>query len=51
MGARFSKPVIPGQTLELALWDGDGAAVFTVTLDAGAVCLDAGRFTFDGPPG
>lgn len=44
MAARFSKPVIPGQELTVAMWaDGDGRALFRTSTVAGVV-IDAGRF-------
>jgi acyl dehydratase len=43
---RFSRPVLPGDTLEVSIWaDGDEALFQTATGD-GAVVLDHGRFRF-----
>jgi acyl dehydratase len=48
MYGRFSKPVMPGQSLTISIWvDDDGhAAGFKTTTDDGAVVLDRGRCTF-----
>jgi acyl dehydratase len=46
MDARFSKPVMPGDTLTVRMWnDGDGAIFQTVTQD-GTVVIDGGKFSF-----
>src|ERR671930_2747547 len=46
MHARFSRPVLPGDTLVVSIWvDGDGALFQTATSD-GTVVLDHGRFTW-----
>ena len=45
MSGRFSKPVLPGDPLTIAIWqDADGTGQFQVT-GANAVVLDHGRFT------
>ena len=45
MDARFSKPVMPGDTLTVRIWnDGDGAIFQTVTQD-GTVVIDNGKLT------
>ena len=46
MHSRFSKPVIPGDTLTVAMWvDGD-SALFRTTNQNGDVVIDQGRFGF-----
>jgi acyl dehydratase len=48
MAGRFSKPVMPGETLTVRIWaDGDSAQFQTVD-GAGDVVLDRGTFTFGG---
>jgi acyl dehydratase len=47
MSGRFSRPVLPGQTLTVSMWtEGSGAAVFRTTTDDGTVVIDRGRCTF-----
>jgi len=44
MAARFSKPVFPGQTLTVNIWEtGDGTAYFQTLNQAGDVVIDAGQ--------
>jgi len=46
MSVRFSKPVLPGDSLTVSMWvDGDGAEFQTRTQD-GEVVIDQGRFGF-----
>ena len=46
MDARFSSPVMPGESLTINAWiDGDGA-VFQTTGQDGRVVIDNGRLTF-----
>jgi acyl dehydratase len=46
MSARFSKPVFPGQDLNVAMWvEGDGRALFRTSTDSGVV-IDAGVLGF-----
>ena len=46
MAARFSKPVLPGEELTVAMWEtGDGTAVFRSSTGQGVV-IDAGRFSY-----
>lgn len=45
MYGRFSKPVWPGDTLTVSIWEtGDGAAVFQTTRPDGQVVIDRGTF-------
>ena len=46
MNARFSKPVIPGDTLTVSIWADDGKALFRTTNDAGEVVIDQGVCTY-----
>lgn len=46
MGARFSKPVLPGQELTVSIWlTGDGQAVFRTSTDSGVV-MEGGQLTY-----
>jgi acyl dehydratase len=48
MSARFSRPVLPGDTLTVSIWDlGGGEARFRTEAAAGVV-MDSGRFTYVG---
>jgi len=45
MDARFSKPVIPGDTLTVRMWnDGAGQFIFQTVNQNGVVVIDGGRF-------
>jgi acyl dehydratase len=45
MDARFSKPVYPGDTLTVRMWDeGSGATIFQTVNQEGTVVIDGGRF-------
>src|SRR3954453_2125852 len=45
MDARFSKPVFPGDTLTVKMWDeGSGASIFQTVNQEGVVVIDGGRF-------
>ena len=50
MSGRFSRPVLPGDTLAVSIWlqDGDGALFQTATED-GAVVIDHGRMRLRAP--
>jgi len=50
MSGRFSRPVLPGDTLVVSIWreDGDGALFQTATED-GTVVIDHGRMRFRAP--
>jgi len=45
MYGRFSRPVWPGDTLTISIWEtGDGAALFQTARPDGTVVIDRGRF-------
>ena len=47
MAGRFSKPVYPGDTLTVAIWEqGDGQAIFRTSTQGGDVVIDAGQVTY-----
>lgn len=47
MYGRFSKPVLPGESLTISIWrTGAGEAVFQTTKDDGTVVIDRGRATY-----
>ena len=46
MSGRFSKPVLPGDTLTVSIWADDGGAVFRTANQQGDTVIDAGRFAF-----
>jgi acyl dehydratase len=47
MDARFSSPVMPGESLTVNAWDmGDGTAIFQTCGQDGRVVIDAGRLTY-----
>ncbi len=46
MNSRFSKPVIPGDTLTVSIWIGDGEALFRTVNQHGETVIDQGRLTF-----
>ena len=49
MDARFSKPVMPGDTLTVRMWsDGNGGAIFQTVTQDGTVVIDNGKFTHAG---
>lgn len=45
MAARFTAPVMPGDTLDVAMWAGDGEAWFSSSVGE-TVVVDGGYFTF-----
>ncbi len=47
MDARFTSPVMPGESLTVKAWDdGSGSAIFQTCGQDGRVVIDAGRVTF-----
>jgi len=46
MEGRFSKPVLPGDTLSVSMWVDGGEALFQTSTQRGDVVIDQGRFTF-----
>ena len=47
MNARFSKPVIPGDTLTVSMWANGNEALFRTTNQDGDVVIDQGSCAFD----
>jgi len=47
MKSRFSKPVIPGDTLTVSMWVDGNTALFRTTNQDGDVVIDQGVFTFE----
>ena len=43
MSGRFSRPVLPGETLVVSAWLADGGAVFQTAKEDGTVVIDRGR--------
>ena len=46
MRSRFSKPVLPGDTLTISIWVDGKQALFRTTNQNGEVVIDQGIFTF-----
>ena len=47
MDSRFSKPVMPGDTLTVRMWDdGSGRALYQTVTQEGTVVIDGGVFTY-----
>src|ERR1700734_1554673 len=49
MSARFSRPVLPGDTLVVSIWlppDGEHTALFQTATEDGTVVIDRGRMQF-----
>ena len=44
MDVRFSKPVMPGDTLTVKMWDDGSGAIFQTVNQDGVVVIDGGRF-------
>lgn len=47
MDARFSKPVMPGDTLTVSMWVDGSEAIFQTATQDGTVVIDNGRLVFD----
>lgn len=47
MKSRFSKPVLPGDTLTISIWVDGNSALFRTTNQNGDVVIDQGVFTFE----
>jgi acyl dehydratase len=48
MAGRFTRPVMPGDTLEIAIWETEVGARFRTTTGKGVVAIDWGEFTLAG---
>ena len=48
MDARFTSPVMPGESLTVRMWDADGGAVFQTRGKDNRVVLDGGQFSYAG---
>jgi len=46
MSSRFSKPVIPGDELNVSIWLEKGEALFRTATQNGDIVIDQGRFSF-----
>jgi acyl dehydratase len=46
MSARFTRPVDPGDSLDVAIWLDEGGARFRTSSDGGQVAIDSGSFRF-----
>jgi acyl dehydratase len=46
MDARFSKPVMPGDTLTVSMWVDGNQAIFQTATQNGEVVIDNGLCTF-----
>jgi acyl dehydratase len=46
MDGRFSKPVMPGDELTVAMWVDGGSCIFQTRNQNGDIVLDQGRMTF-----
>ncbi len=47
MDARFSKPVMPGDTLTVSMWVEGSEAIFQTKTQDGTIVIDNGRLVFD----
>ena len=43
MSGRFTRPVLPGETLVVSIWREDGGALFQTAKQDGTVVIDRGR--------
>jgi acyl dehydratase len=50
MSGRFSRPVLPGESLVVSIWADGDTAVFQTAKDDGTVVIDRGRMTGQAPP-
>jgi acyl dehydratase len=48
MSGRFTRPVLPGETLVVSIWQDDGGAVFRTAKQDGTVVIDQGRMRVRG---
>jgi acyl dehydratase len=48
MAGRFTRPVEPGDTLDIAIWREEGGARYRTSTRRGAVAIDWGIFRFAG---
>lgn len=48
MEGRFTRPVIPGDELTIAIWSGPGGTAYFRTTVGGAPVIDRGRLTYSG---
>ncbi len=48
MSARFTRPVLPGETLVVSIWREDGGAMFQTAKQDGTVVIDRGRMRVRG---
>ena len=46
MNARFSRPVIPGDTLTVSMWADGGKALFRTANQRGDIVIDQGVCTY-----
>ncbi len=52
MSGRFTRPVLPGETLVVSIWRDEGGALFQTAKQDGTVVIDRGRMRVrDGRPG
>lgn len=49
MSGRFSRPVLPGETLVVSAWHADGGALFQTAKEDGTVVIDRGRLSVREP--
>jgi acyl dehydratase len=48
MAGRFTRPVEPGDILDVAIWREEGGARYRTTTRRGSVAIDWGTFKFAG---
>jgi acyl dehydratase len=49
ISGRFTRPVLPGETLEISIWLDDGGARFRTTTGSGTLVIDSGIFRLRDP--